>query len=427
MTYFCNIPDEIGLEILARLLPKSLMRFKCVRKSWYALFNNPHFVAEHLRLYNDQPSTSSTCILFKRSVLSTTEFNNEELNPAIKEFRVLPESCFEDAFSCTLGFGYDPKRKDYMLISIISYGEEILEDDRLIIHPPQAEIYTLSNDNLSTYFEGVFYGLGYEEKKEFLLFYDRLEEEKKQLVISYDASNEVFHDILLPDCFYEFPTHEFSLTVWNESVALFGFYHGEDEEPFEIWVMDEFDDGWTKHLSVVPKLDQEVDIPLILWKRDEVLLVDIDGRLASYNFNTENLTYLPVHGVSRGDFQPVVCVDSMVSVNGDKRVDVFDNKGWWVGTVTEKRGEDEYWVYFETTADHTAYPKSKLMFHEDWIDGMWVNYNKKKRAFCADGKPVECKKRAWVDERVEDYKKVRIDGKLLDCKNKLRVSVVTPV
>lgn len=106
---------------------------------------------------------------------------------------------------------------------------------------------------------------------------------------------------------------------------------------------------------------------------------------------------------------------------------MFDNKGWWVGTVTEKRGEDEYWVYFETTADHTAYPKSKLMFHEDWIDGMWVNYNKKKRAFRADGKPVECKKRAWVDERVEDYKKVRIDGRLLDCKNKLRVSVVTPV
>ncbi|XP_008370620.1 F-box/kelch-repeat protein At3g06240-like [Malus domestica] len=420
MTYFCNIPDEIGLEILARLPPKSLMRFKCVRKSWYVLFNNPHFVAEHLRLYNDQPSSSSTCILFKRSVLSTTEFNNEELvfsflslrndkdsdvyhnpnctvedlhfphsmglksrgqfielpgqelgesvsivghcdgifclylytgklvlyNPAIKEFRVLPESCFEDAFSCTLGFGYDPKRKDYILISIVSYGEEILEDDRLIIHPPQAEIYTLStnswkkigtdyletentyfwgNDNFSTYFEGVFYGLGYEEKKEFLPFYGRLEEEKRQLVISYDAINEVFHDILLPDCFYEFPTHEFSLTVWNESVALFGFYHGEDEEPFEIWLMDEFDDGWTKHLSVVRKLDQEVDIPLILWKRDEVLLVDIDGRLASYNFNTENLMYLPVHGVSRGDFQAVVCVDSIVSVNGDKRLEIKDS------------------------------------------------------------------------------------------------------
>ncbi|KAM1144568.1 hypothetical protein FF1_033355 [Malus domestica] len=75
------------------------------------------------------------------------------------------------------------------------------------------------------------------------------------------------------------------------------------------------------------------------------------------------------------------------------RVDVLDNKGWWVGTVTEKRGEDEYWVYFETTADHIAYPKRILRFHKDWIDGMWVNYNKKKRAFRADGKPVECKKR----------------------------------
>lgn len=406
MTYFCKMTEEMEVQILARLPPKSLMRFKCVCKSWHALLNNPHFVAKHLHLYNNQPS--STCILFKRSVLSRTEHNKEELvftflnlrndneskadhnlincnvedlhfprsmglksrgqfielpglelgesvhivghcdglfclslytaelvfyNPAIKEFRVLPQSCLEDAFSCTLGFGYDPKRKDYVLLSVVSYGEEILDDERLVIHPPQAEIYTLStnswreiethyletettyfwgNETFSTYFSGVFYWLGYEEKKEFVSFYDRLEEEKKQVIILFDTFDEVFHNMPLPDCFYEFPSHEMSLTVWNESIALFGFYRCEFE-PFEVWVMDEFD-GWTKHLSVVPKVDQEVDIPLALWRRNEVLLVDRDGRIFSYNFDTENLKYLPVHGASRGDFQAVVCVNSIVSV-----------------------------------------------------------------------------------------------------------------
>lgn len=109
------------------------------------------------------------------------------------------------------------------------------------------------------------------------------------------------------------------------------------------------------------------------------------------------------------------------------RVDVFDNKGWWVGTITEKRGEDEYFVYFETTADHIAYPKRKLRFHRDWIDGQWLDYNQKKRVVRVDGKLVDCKKRvrAQVDERVVDcYKRVRIDGNLVDCKDKLRVSIV---
>lgn len=53
-----------------------------------------------------------------------------------------------------------------------------------------------------------------------------------------------------------------TLTILSEldHVALSGFYHGGYEETLEIWVMDEFDDGWTKHLSVFPELDQEVDI-----------------------------------------------------------------------------------------------------------------------------------------------------------------------
>lgn len=59
-----------------------------------------------------------------------------------------------------------------------------------------------------------------------------------QLVTEYDANN----------------------FVRTGSVALSGFYHGGYEETLEIWVMDEFDDGWTKHLSVFPELDQEVDI-----------------------------------------------------------------------------------------------------------------------------------------------------------------------
>lgn len=70
------MPEEMILQFLSRLPPKSLMRFKCIHKSWYALINNPKFVDKHLHLYNNK---SSTCILLKRSVVARTETIKEEI------------------------------------------------------------------------------------------------------------------------------------------------------------------------------------------------------------------------------------------------------------------------------------------------------------------------------------------------------------
>ncbi|KAK7845894.1 F-box/kelch-repeat protein At3g23880 [Quercus suber] len=46
-----SLPEELVEEILAWLPVKSLVRFKCVKKSWSSLFQTPTFIAKHLR-YN---------------------------------------------------------------------------------------------------------------------------------------------------------------------------------------------------------------------------------------------------------------------------------------------------------------------------------------------------------------------------------------
>ena len=43
-----DLPEEIVLEILARLPAKSLLRFRCVRKTWYSNITNPNFISTHL-------------------------------------------------------------------------------------------------------------------------------------------------------------------------------------------------------------------------------------------------------------------------------------------------------------------------------------------------------------------------------------------
>nr|BEL64101.1 hypothetical protein [Pyrus pyrifolia] len=60
-------PEDTVVEILSKLGPKSLMRFKCIRKSWCTLINSPSFIANHLHNSMDNKLSSSTCILLNRS------------------------------------------------------------------------------------------------------------------------------------------------------------------------------------------------------------------------------------------------------------------------------------------------------------------------------------------------------------------------
>lgn len=77
------MPEEVVEEILLRLPADSLVRFKCVCKSWYALINDPSFVHKHLiRLKIENSKSSSSISLFlsrNRQELSLDEiFDFEE-------------------------------------------------------------------------------------------------------------------------------------------------------------------------------------------------------------------------------------------------------------------------------------------------------------------------------------------------------------
>lgn len=79
MAELSKLSEEMMVQIMSRLPPKSLMRFKSVHKSLYTLIINPNFAAKHLSVSKRNKLSSTTTILFKRYVLRDMDTDKREM------------------------------------------------------------------------------------------------------------------------------------------------------------------------------------------------------------------------------------------------------------------------------------------------------------------------------------------------------------
>lgn len=139
------------------------------------------------------------------------------------------------------------------------------------------------------------------------------------VVLSFDMMEEEFRTILLPNHVHE-ETKIRELTLWNGSVAFFfALENSWQSTTFEMWVMVHNFGGvegftfWTKHLTIGPLVC--IYFPLTFWKSDELLIETRDGRIVSYNLNTQKFRQVPVPGpVIPGTTYAGLCFQSLVSV-----------------------------------------------------------------------------------------------------------------
>ncbi|PON39062.1 F-box domain containing protein [Parasponia andersonii] len=361
------MPEDVLAEIFSWLPPESLIRFKCVSKSWYALIKflmkDSEFVNKHLRNI-DKKLMSSTCLVFycpgnrylnypkTESLLrdlfkSLTIFHNDNnrdhsnyvaehfdspvlpgkqdvynmmavhcdgiicqadyygrvilCNPAIKQWKTLPKTCLKNGFfTIGVGFGYDARANDY---KVVRFGCEWIPGGQGLVNyeKTKAEVYSMRAGcwreigidlefarflvrAKKCYCKGVFY---------WSMWYPMF------TIVSFDMSNEVFHNIpILPNM----NTHltrkspiKPTLTVWNETVALFLYYFERGiGVSFKLWVLDDCYGGvkgsysWTEELVIGP-LDK-IAAPLAFLKNDDILVEAADGSLILYNPHKQVLT-----------------------------------------------------------------------------------------------------------------------------------------
>ncbi|PON54140.1 F-box associated interaction domain containing protein [Parasponia andersonii] len=202
-------------------------------------------------------------------------------NPALREFRIIPVPSYLPDFGCMVyiyGFGFDSIANDYKYVWVL----RSLKDRNEF----RAQVYTLRTDSWND--------IKIDIKLRFRLYV-------RKVVYCRDWK---------------------SLTVWNESVALFlSRENSWYSTSFEMWVMvDNFGGvkdctSWNKHLTIGPLVC--IHSPVAFWKTDELLMETRDGQIVSYNLHTQKLFRIPITGaVVPGQSHAVSYLKSLVSVKG---------------------------------------------------------------------------------------------------------------
>ncbi|XP_022983805.1 F-box protein CPR1-like [Cucurbita maxima] len=367
-----HLPEEVMIEILSRLPPESLLRFKTVRKSWYALIDNPKFATKHFsnslkhkhvllkRLVTKNSGKKENIFSFLKfplpldgsvpvfdvdwpfdedfryfeirghshGLLCLTDLRRDIFlcNPATREFRKLPQSILlltepptepdgYDSSTNAVGFGYDSKSKDFKVVRVVNFVE-----GPGYFHPPRAEIYDLSKDRwreIETPICGhVFWAPSFEMYHEGTYYWWADTDDKEEIIQSFDMSEEVFRRIPVPESFEGERERYRSMGILNGSIVLFHYPSRGDEREFDIWGMEKDEFGgvsWSKLLTIGPL--RGIEKPLVFVSSDELLMEANEGQIVLYNARIQQLKELPIKG-HPARFQATLFVKSLVSVNG---------------------------------------------------------------------------------------------------------------
>ncbi|XP_024961784.1 F-box protein At3g07870-like [Cynara cardunculus var. scolymus] len=350
-----ELPKDVIIDILSRLPVRYILRFKSVSKSWYALFQNPNFIAKHFQNQKANPDVDGldASFLFSpyKSSFDATSNRNVGLllseseksikipigldipflsiskplrvcgtvngliclsilpiasiillwNPATRVFKDLPVSTIDRPKSgpikVVLGYGYDEATNDYKVLRIVYYGYPL----------NQVEIYSLNTNSwkeiktrvqflifeaaCSVFLKGKFHWTA--------IGFEEMH--GKKLIVCFDICREAFSYIMPPgfdfsDCDGESKT-SWTVAGMKESLAVIGSSGNGSGKRFEVWVMKEYGvvSSWTKYRSF--ELQTEVGRTLGCGLKGEFLLEKDNNQLVLYDPDSQSIKNLGNHGV----------------------------------------------------------------------------------------------------------------------------------
>ncbi|XP_008443617.2 F-box protein CPR1-like [Cucumis melo] len=362
-------PEEVMIEILSELPPESLLRFKCVNKSWHALINDPKFGTKHYSNSRRRKhvflwcppidteinnfsflklplSLNSSVSFFDTDFPLNEDFRSVEIlghshglicltrrrcdiylwNPLTREFRKLPPSIILltdppdsdrcSSFTRAVGFGYDSKSMDFKVVRVVSFVKLKPE----IYYSSRVEIYDLSKDRWreikSPFLGNRFWTPSFKMCHEGTCYWWGLSEECTGTLETFDMSDEVFGQIPIPEDFDVMADRYKCLGVFNGSIVLFPYpYKGYDRMLFNVWEMEKDEYGgvsWSKILTIGSIFG--IEKGWLIVNSDELFMEVNEGRLIFYNDTKSGRLKLPTSCFA------TLFEKSLISVKGGNNV-----------------------------------------------------------------------------------------------------------
>ncbi|XP_059653429.1 F-box/kelch-repeat protein At3g06240-like [Cornus florida] len=338
-----NIPNEVMMEILGRLPVKTLLRARCVCKSWCSLISSDNFVTfwfnrithlnninnthlllikhynkreekEHFSLYLDDESITEydlnledrpyayiypyltilgscnglVCLI--DDMLSLTDLLYL-WNPTIRKFVVLPEPRItfrsHGAYDRALGFGVDSATNDYKVVRIayVSGGPEVdiysVQEGGWRNISVSGPIPNIKCEASNVYLNGAIHWVSGG--------YSRL------FIVSFNLGTEVFSEMELPSSLrYIRQSRRLSVAVFHDSLCV--FHTDSWEGKSSIWLMKQYGvvESWTNLFSL--DFGRGGSVKVIGLKRNGEVLFTNNEEIISVDIKSPKLKYLGIHG-----------------------------------------------------------------------------------------------------------------------------------
>ncbi|XP_016457094.2 F-box/kelch-repeat protein At3g23880-like [Nicotiana tabacum] len=363
------LPDEIIIEILIRLPVKSLLKLRCVSKSWLSLLSNPHFINTqiifsaqdcknvNLRLAivasvsglvgkmssiysivcekNSSMNVANLDYTLKAPIgsakfvgscngllcLTAVSFNLILWNPSTGKCKEFQDSFVQSGVSYYVryGFGYDGSNDDYKVVKVFSFPKDEGKYENMV------KIYSL-RANSWTMIEG--FNSGYVNAQSGLFANGALHWEVSQCrdsgasseIMTFDLATETYGVMALPRCGNGNGEFSWMLSVLGGCLVACCNYHLDKTD---LWVMKEYgmENSWTKLVSLSSPFGRMGYIsPLFVSENGDEVLVKLGTDIRLFNSRNASYKSLDIHSSGRClQVQAVTYVESLASPHvGDK-------------------------------------------------------------------------------------------------------------
>ncbi|GFS45615.1 hypothetical protein Acr_00g0097050 [Actinidia rufa] len=342
------IPEDVLVNVLARLPIEIIVRCTLVCKLWFSLITGSNFISYHLnrtitnnkghlliRYCTDEPrkeycslrfDSNNTCDEYKRFdfpftflhpyidvvgscngliCLSDYQFRYNLgiylWNPCIRKVVAIqsPNVTLRShgSFMHALGFGFDSVSNDFKVVRIVHLAS--------VEVPPEVEVYTMKSGcwkNISD--KALRYMVDVHSRQAFvngaahwLASTLTGENNFRNLILLFDMSREVFQEMPVPESVYRVDgwMGETSLVAFRESISLIKLWAYGDDAHCTVWVMKDYGvaESWSKQFSF--DLSGGLQKPLGLRRNGEVIMTNKEGYLVSFDLERRQIMDLEIH------------------------------------------------------------------------------------------------------------------------------------